>query len=180
MEDNRIIELYFARDEQAIAQTAQKYGKYCHQISYQILQSHPDAEECVNDTYLKTWQSIPPQRPNIFKAFLGCIARRLSLDRYRHIHAAKRNRDLEVAFEELADCIPMRDDQADALPQLLNEFLGSLPLLDRRIMVKRYWYAMSAQQIAQDEGLTPNAVTVRLYKTRNKLRDFLTGKGYAL
>lgn len=180
MEDHDIIALYFKRDEQAISQTAQKYGGYCMQISYNILQSRPDAEECVNDTYLKTWQIIPPERPNKFKAFLGCITRNLSLDRYRHLHAAKRNRDLEVAWDELSDCIPMKDEDAEELPRLLNEFLGQLSATDRKIMVKRYWYAMSPSAIAEDENMTTNAVTVRLYKTRQKLRDFLTERGYRL
>ncbi len=180
MEDKAIVELYFARDEQAIAQTSAKYGGYCLQISYNILRSRPDAEECVNDTYLRAWQTIPPERPSKLKAFLGCIVRRLSLDRYRYLHAARRNRDMEVSFEELEDCIPVRDEQAHELPSLLNEFLGSLSAADRRVMVKRYWYAMSVQEIAADEGMTVNAVTVRLYKTRNKLRAFLEERGYSV
>ncbi len=180
MEDKAIVDLYFARDEQAIAETSAKYGGYCLQISYNILRSRPDAEECVNDTYHKAWRSIPPERPGRLKAFLGCIVRRLSLDRYRYLHAARRNRDMETSFEELEACIPVRDEQASELPVLLNEFLGSLSAADRRVMVKRYWYAMSAQEVAADEGMTVNAVTVRLYKTRNKLRAFLEERGYSV
>ena len=180
MKDHEIIELYFARDEAAIAETNKKYGAYCMSIAQNILKSTPDAEECVNDTYLKAWNSIPPERPNALKVFLGCIVRRLSLDRYRSWHTAKRDKNLEVAFEELSESIPMRDEDAGELPRLLNEFLGSLDATERRIMVRRYWYAMTPAQISKVEGLTSGAVNMRLYKTRNKLRLFLNERGYSV
>ncbi len=180
MNDHEIIELYFARDEAAIKETDKKYGAYCMSIAENILKSTPDAEECVNDTYLKTWNAIPPERPRSLKVFLACIVRRLSINRYNSWHTAKRDRNLEVAFEELSESIPMRDEEAGELPRLLNDFLSGLDATERRILVRRYWYAMSPAQIARAEGLTANAVTVRLYKTRNKLRLFLNERGYSV
>ncbi len=177
MKDHEIVELFFARDEAAIIETDKKYGAYCHSIAQNILKSTPDAEECVSDTYLKAWNSIPPQRPNALKVFLGCIVRRLSLDRYRSWHTAKRDRNLEVAFEELSDCVPMRDEESPLLRELLNEFLKSLDPKDRITFMRRYWYAMTPAQIAKLDKVSVNAVTVRLYKTRNKLRDFLAERG---
>lgn len=178
MDDKDIIELFFARDEAAIKETDQKYGSYCHSIAQNILKSAPDAEECVSDTYLKAWNSIPPERPHALKAFLGCIVRRLSLDRYRSWHTAKRDRNLEVAFEELSDCVPLRDEETPILRELLNEFLASLEPKDRVTFMRRYWYAMPPAQIAKLDKVSVNAVTVRIYKTRNKLRDFLAERGY--
>ena len=110
MEDKRIIELYFARDEQAIRHTADKYGAYCTAVSMSILHSEPDAEECVNDTYLKTWNSIPPTRPSSLKLFLARITRNLSINRHRALHSDKRNKDLEVSLSELESCFPSPDD----------------------------------------------------------------------
>lgn len=178
MDDKDIIELFFARDEAAIKETDQKYGSYCHSIAQNILKSAPDAEECVSDTYLKAWNSIPPQKPNALKVFLGCIVRRLSLDRYRSWHTAKRDRNLEVAFEELSECVPMRDEETPILRELLNEFLRNLGTKDRVTFMRRYWYAMTPAQIAKMDKISVNAVTVRLYKTRNKLREFLAERGY--
>lgn len=180
MNDNDIIELYFARNEQAITETDKKYGFYCMSIAENILKSTPDAEECVSDTYLKAWNSIPPERPNILKAFLACIVRRLSINRYNSWHTAKRDRNLEIAFEELSESIPMKDESAGDLPCLLNEFLGGLDATERRILVRRYWYAMTPAQISHLEGISANAVTVRIYKTRNKLRLFLNERGYSV
>ena len=112
------------------------------------------------------------------KVFLGCIVRRLSLDRYRSWHTAKRDKNLEVAFEELSDCVPMRDEDTPILRELLNEFLAGLEPKDRVTFMRRYWYAMTPAQIAKLDKISVNAVTVRLYKTRNKLRDYLAERGY--
>ena len=180
MTDHEIIELYFARDEAAIAETDKKYGSYCMSIAQNILKSTPDAEECVNDTYVRTWNAIPPERPNALKVFLACIVRRLSINRYNSWHTAKRDKNMEVAFEELSESIPMRDEDAGDLPQLLNEFLEVLDPVERRILVRRYWYAMPPAKIAALEGISQNAVNVRIYKTRNKLRLFLKERGYTV
>ena len=121
--DAAIIELYFARDEEAIKKTDEKYGKLCMQTSMNILNSRPDAEECVSDTYLKTWNSIPPTRPASLCTFILRIIRNLSLNRLRDMKAARRNRDLTVSLEELEDCIPMPDEQSPALAALLEELV---------------------------------------------------------
>ena len=182
MEDNRIIELYFSRDEQAIRHTADKYGAYCTAVSMSILHSEPDAEECVNDTYLKTWNSIPPTRPHSLKLFLARIVRNLSINRHRALHSDKRNRDLEVSLSELESCLPVPDGEngGSELSELLNEFLGTQTPTDRKIFVQRYWYNLSAAEISEEHDISENAVWVKLHRTRERLREFLTERGYKL
>ena len=180
MNDQDIIDLYFARNEQAIAETQKSYGKVCMQVSMNILDSRPDAEECVSDTYLKTWNSIPPTKPGSLCAFVCRIARNLSLNRLRDLRREKRDQELTVSFEELEACIPAPEEAAGELTELLNEFLAGLKETDRRLFVRRYWYAMMPAELAKREGMTVNAVTVKLYKTRNKLRKFLEERGYKL
>ncbi len=178
MKDTDIIDLYFARNEQAITETAVAYGRYCMGISMGILDDRSDAEECVNDTYLKAWQTIPPTRPQSLKVYLGRIIRNLSLSRYRHRHRKKRDSYMEISLSELEDCIPLREEQADELRGLLERFLYGLDALDRRLFVGRYWYAYPVQSMAEANGMTPNAVTLRLSRTRERLRDFLEQEGY--
>lgn len=178
MTDSDIIRLFFDRDEQAIAETTAKYGKYCMTIAKDILDSEQDAEECVSDVYLKVWNSIPPDTPDSLKAYIAVLTRRLAINRYHESRAQRRNRMLEVAFEELEACIPAPEEAAGELPELLNEFLAGLKETDRRLFVRRYWYAMMPAELAKREGMTVNAVTVKLYKTRNKLRKFLEERGY--
>lgn len=180
LSDEQIISLYNDRDEQAIQATADKYGNFCMSLAYDILASRPDAEECVNDTYLRAWNSIPPAKPQSLQAFLAAITRRLSLDRYRETRAAKRNRELEVSFEELSDSISIPDDRADELPELLNGFLRSLDYPERRLFLRRYWFSVPVETLAKEEGTTKNAITVRIYKTRNKLRTYLKERGYTV
>ena len=156
--DSDIIRLFFARDERAIAETTAKYGKYCMTIARDILDSEQDAEECVSDVYLKAWNSIPPDEPASLKAYIAVLTRRLSINRYHESRAAKRNRDLEVAFEELEACIPAPEEAAGELPELLNEFLAGLKETDRRLFVRRYWYADSVADIAHRYGMSVSAV----------------------
>lgn len=178
MTDSDIIRLFFDRDEQAITETEAKYGKYCMTIARDILGNEQDAEECVSDVYLKAWNSIPPEKPSSLKAYVAVLTRRLCINRYHSQRAARRNRELEVAFEELEACIPAPEEAAGELPALLNEFLAGLKATDRRLFVRRYWYAVMPAELAEREGMTVNAVTVKLYKTRNKLRKFLEERGY--
>ena len=178
MDDLDIIELYFARKEEAISETERKYGGYCHQISMNILASKEDAEECVNDTWMKTWNSIPPQRPGVLRLFLGTITRNLSINRYKARQAQRRNRELELSLEELAECIPMREEDAGELPELLNGFLRSQPLEDRRLFVLRYWHAHSVKHLAETFHMTAGAVSNRLWRTREKLLNYLGERGY--
>lgn len=177
MDDNKIIELYFARDEQAIVQTAVRYGKLCLQVTMNIVGNRSDAEECVNDTYLKLWNSIPPHRPRSLSAFISRIARNIAIDRYRSLHSKVYNRDLEVALEELAEVTPA-DTSQDVLKELVSMFLKTLDDTDRRLFLGRYWYACSVKDLAKAWSMTPNAVSLRLYKTRDKFKTFLTERGY--
>lgn len=179
-DDSRIIDLYFARDEQAITETDRRYGGFCLRLSLSILEDKRDAEECVNDTYLKTWNSIPPNRPHSLRAYIGRIVRNLSLNRYKANRAKCRNRDLELSLEELRDCIPMRDEEASALPALMNQFLGGLSQEERALFCNRYWHGQAVKVIAKTLGLTPKAVTMRLSRTREKLKVFLNERGYRL
>ena len=178
MNDESIISLYLARDEQAIAETAAVYGAYCHRLSVGILHDEGEAEECVNDTYLKTWQAIPPARPNSLCAFLCRIVRNLSLNRLREMRAAKRSRNLTVSLEELEECVTVDLRHADRLADLLSDFLESQEELDRKLFMGRYWHAVPVKTLADEYGMTPNAVSLRLGRTRERLRAFLEEGGY--
>ncbi len=178
--DKRIIDLYFARNEQAIAETDRHYGGFCLRVSLSILDDRRDAEECVNDTYIKAWNAIPPTRPRSLRAFLAKIVRNLSLQRLEYNTAAKRNQDFELSLEELGECIPLRDEEADELPALLNSFLDTLPASEWQLFCGRYWHGHAVKELARAYGLTPKAVTMRLSRTREKLRTYLNERGYHL
>ena len=180
MQDNEIIRMYLDRNEQAIAESDRKYGALCHSVAMNILDSRPDAEECVNDTWLKAWNSIPPQHPTYLKAFLCRITRNLALDRFRTLHRRKRNADIEVSLSELEACIPMPEESADELPGLLNMFLDGLDSLERRLFMGKYWHGYSLRQLAKGYGLSENAVSLHLMRTRKKLKAFLEERGYRL
>ena len=179
--DIRIIELYFERSEAAISATEEKYGKYCRTVAYNVLFSHEDAEECVNDAYLRVWNSVPPERPVNFKAFLAKIVRNLSLDRYFKNKAKKRSQYAESAFDELSECLPdtrvssVSDDIA--LKDSINSFLASLPAETRMIFMQRYWYFLSVSEIAKKRGVSENKVKVTLSRTRKKFREHLLNEG---
>ena len=181
MEDQKIVELYFERNEDAIRETARKYDAYCTSIAMNILNSPPDAEECVSDTYLRTWNSIPPQRPSSLRLFLATIVRRLAIDRYRSWHSRKRNRELELSFEELETCIPAREDtNPSLLLSHINSFLAAQKQIDRVIFVQKYWYSLTPEQIGRDLGMTPGAVRTRLHRIRESLRVYLEKRGYSI
>ncbi len=180
LQDAAIIELYFARNERAIAETDAKYGKLCMQVSMNIVNSHPDAEECVSDGYLKTWNSIPPTRPASLCAFVCRIVRNLSLNRLREMKAAKRSRDLTLSLEELEGCISVDESLSDQLPALISAFLEGLEPLDRQIFMGRYWHAMPVKKLARRYGMTPNAVSIRLHRIREGLRIHLEEGGYTV
>ena len=178
--DGEIIALYFARDEQAIRLTDECYGSFCHRLAMSILSSRQDAEECVSDTYLKTWHSIPPTRPRSLQAFLGRIVKNLSINRYHENKAQKRNRDFDLSLSELEECIAAPDSRAEELPALFDEFLGELEPLERKLFCGRYWHSYSMDTLARAYGLTVNAVTLRIARTRSKLRAFLEERGYTV
>lgn len=184
MNDGQIVQLYWDRDERAIPETAAVYGDYCYTIAYNILSSPQDSEECVNDTWLRTWNAIPPQRPNSLRAFLGKITRNLALHVFRRNHSVKRGGGgLDLVYEELAECVsgPERVEQAvDAreLTAALNDFLAALPAKKRKMFVRRYWYADSVAEIAARMDLTEGSVSVTLHRLRAALREFLAERGF--
>ena len=185
MTDARIIELYFERQERAITETDRKYGPYCRTIAYNVLHSHEDAEESVNDTYLRAWNSMPPERPNILSAFLGKICRRLSIDRWRRANAEKRGGgEMPLALEELSYCVPAGGgNPADELElkelqRLYERFLAALPTTERRVFLCRYWYMDSVADISHRFGFTEAKVTSMLHRTREKFRAILEKEGY--
>ncbi|MBO4818873.1 MAG: RNA polymerase sigma factor, partial [Firmicutes bacterium] len=165
MEDTKIIELFFSRDESALLQTSAKYGAYCSSIAFNVLGNSEDASECMNDTLLRAWNSIPPQKPESLKAYLGRIARNLAIDRYDKLNAEKRGGgQYELALEELAECIADTNDQADSseLSQIINDFLKKLDADKRIIFVKRYFYLDPVKQIAKDLSMSESNVKTTL------------------
>ena len=178
--DAEIVSLYWERDERAITETAHRYGSYIHAISVQILESEPDAEECVNDTYLKAWNTIPPQKPFSLKDYLGRLVRHLSIDRYRALRRAKRNVNMTVALDELSLISPDSQAQDPALTEALDSFLGSLNPTDRALFLGRYWYFYEVSDLARAYGMTTNTVYVKLHRMRERLREHLLERGFKL
>ena len=182
MEDNKIVDLYFERSEEAIVQTQEKYGKYCYSIAYSILNSEPDSEECVNDTYNSAWNSIPPHRPSRLSTFLGKITRNVALNRYYHNRALKRSTNIEVAIDELGDVL-IKDNEFDSvadetvLKDTINRFLSSLSKENRIIFVRRYWYLDSIRDISDLCGISESNVKAKLLRTRSKFKLFLESEG---
>ena len=178
--DAEIVSLYWERDERAITETAHRYGNYIHSISLQILESEPDAEECVNDTYLKAWHTIPPQKPFSLKDYLGRLVRHLSIDRYRALRRAKRNVNLTCALDELTLISPDTSPDNPALTEALNDFLRRLSEADRKLFMGRYWYFYEVSDLARAYGMSVNNVYVKLHRIRERLRDHLTERGFKL
>lgn len=186
MNDEEIIELYFARDEQAIAGTQEKYGKYCYSIALNILFDREDSEECVNDTWMRAWNAIPPQRPGKMQIFLGTITRNLALDRYKSKRTQKRGGgNMEVALDELGDCIPSSDTIEDLvaaaeLEQILHRFLRSLPERECNVFLRRYWYVEEYREIADRYQMRLNTVKTLLFRVRGKLKTYLEQEGIVI
>ena len=182
MKDNEIINLYWNRDEAAIAATADTYGNYCYTIAYNILCNNEDAEECVNDTWLATWNSVPPQIPEKLRTFVCKIARNLATKKYHSNSAEKRNSQYDLALDELAECIPDINTVEDAysakeLAMIINHFLDTLSYEDKFIFMRRYWYADSLTDIVQMTNMSYSSISVRLHRSKNKLKNLLTKEG---
>ncbi len=183
MEDEKIIDLYWNRSENAISETAGKYGGYCYSIAYRILTNQEDAQECVNDTYMAAWNAMPPKRPAILATFLGKITRHLSIDRWRSQNRVKRGGgEMVLALEELEECIDSGESAEKALERkelamVFNRFLDSLPETERRVFLCRYWYLDPVKDIAAAFGFSGSKVTSMLYRTRGKLRTVLEKEG---
>ena len=178
--DEYILDLYFQRDERAVTETQRDYGRFCLDLALRILgrDNLPDAEECVNDAYLKLWKSIPPRRPKPLKAYLAAVLRHIAIDRYRQNRRRAENREREEAILELSPAIWVPDSAEGELKYLLSDFLRKLSEEDRRLFMERYWYGHAVHDLAKYYNLTPNAVTKRLGRTREKLRDYLNERGY--
>lgn len=186
VEDDQIIELFWKRSEHAIQKTEEKYGSYCYAIAQQILDNHQDSEECVNDTWLRAWNGIPPQHPRIFRQFLAKITRNLAFDRYRARKTAKRGKGvMEEVLEELEECTNGSSDVEDEilrkeLEENIRCFVQTLSNRDSDIFIRRYFYVESIDQIARQFSLKESNVLMILSRTRKKLRDYLEKEGYRI
>lgn len=185
MEDSAIIDLYWSRDQRAIEETAGKYGSFLHTLVWNILRSRGDTEECVNDTYLRAWNAIPPARPAAFRAWLGRIARNLSLDRWKAERTRRRGGGAEILLGELEDCVPAPrsveqhlEDQEIA--SLISAFLRRLPAESRVVFLRRYWYGQELKDIAAERGCGVGKVKSSLFRTRKALRAYLEEEGIEL
>lgn len=186
MQDQDIIELYWARDERAIDETSSKYGNYCFSIADSILKDHGACEECISDTWLRTWNTLPPKRPAILSSYLGTITRNFAISRYRASTAFKRRGNrLSIAYEELEECISNQETPEDmvSLQELgreLSRFLRSLPQKDRCIFVRRYWYMDSIQDISRRYEMPQGTIKAKLHRIRQSLKEDLQKAGYSV
>ena len=186
MLDEQIIDMYWARSEDAITETENKYGSLCYSVAYKILENLEDSKECVNDTYLKAWNSMPVQRPDRLSAFLAKITRNLALTRYEYYTAAKRGgTQTELVLDELADCISGGDTTDSVVDEMyiadiLNSFLKSIGEKSRNIFVSRYFHMFSVKEISERYGLKESYVKVSLHRSREILRDILKREGVCL
>ena len=184
MTDQEIIDLYWEREEQAIRETDKAYGHKLYSLSWRILRSEEDAEENVSDTYMKAWNTIPPQRPVYFFAYLAKICRNFALGRLDWMNAAKRKAIIVSITEEMVNCIPdpsnRLDSQEEDLGDALNRFLAMLSKESRVIFLRRYWFADSIEEIAIRYHISQSKVKTRLYRTRNQLRVFLEKEGISI
>lgn len=186
MQDNEIVKLYFERNDKAIAVTEKQYSDYCRSIARRILGDREDVEECLNDTYLRAWNSIPPNKPQNLAVYLGRIIRNLSLDRYRQRTAEKRGgTETEEILDELSEITNGKDETFDGvqrkeLIRAINAFLSSLRDTERRMFILRYWYAYSVSDIADKSGKSESSVSVSLLRTRKKMKEYLTERGYEI
>ncbi len=184
MEDFKIVDLYWARSESALKESDAKYGRMLGSISYSLLASREDAEECVNDTYLEAWQRMPEDRPAYLGAYLSRIVRCISIDRFRSAHRQKHG-EITALTEELCDCIPSGQTPAEEcesrrIAQAISKFLGELEEEKRRMFVRRYYYSDSINDIARGLGVSVPKVKTTLHRLRSELREFLEEEGICI
>ena len=182
MDDEKIIKLFFDRDENAISAVSAKYGRLCRHIASGILASSEDCQECVSDTFMALWRSIPPQHPVNLAAFIGKTARNLALKRYEYISAEKRNPNAVCSFEELSDSVsgsdtPENAAEAQIISDSVSKFLRKQSKTKRGIFICRYWYFDSIETICRKTGFSQSKVTSTLYNMRKKLREHLESEG---
>ena len=185
MDDKQIIDLYFARSEQAVRETEQKYGAFCHRIAMNILGIHEDAEECVNDTYHSVWNQIPPTNPYSFRTFLGRITRNLSISRFRAMRAKKRYQGVELMLSELEECIPASHSveqtiEAKELSTFISDWLYTQSEKDAMLFVRRYWYGDSVQELAKKSDTTAAKIAQTMLRLRKSLKAYLEQKRVTL
>ncbi len=185
MDDEMIINLYWERSEAAITETANKYGRYCRAIAFNILSNNADAEECENDTYMAAWNSMPPTRPNKLLAFLGRLTRNIALDRYDYNKAKKRNGEFDTLLSELGDIIFSQIDveeeyEAKEVSKFISEFLHGSNVENRVIFLRRYWFSDSINDISVQFGMSESKVKSILYRMRKKLKKYLEKEGVIL
>lgn len=185
LEDSKIIELFFARAEQAIAELSAKYGTVCGRIARNILKNTLDAEECVNDTYLAAWNTIPPEKPNPLRTYIFRIVRNISIAKYHANTSVKRNSYYDVALEELESCLIAsgtveQESEVNELSRLIDSFLDTLDKESRIMFVRRYWYSDSISAIAEMFQISSNNVSVRLSRIRQKLKKYLKKEGFEI
>lgn len=187
MEDREIVRMFLDRREEAIRESQQKYARYLHTIAFSVLGDEMDAAECENDAYLGAWNSIPPNEPEDLKTYLGKLVRRIAIDVWRKKHAEKRGgNDYALSLDELEECVGTSRDpvleevEANALTELLDRFLRSLPDTERRVFLRRYWYAEPQHDIAERFGFKETRIRTMLFRTRVKLKAFLEKEGVYL
>ena len=183
MDDEKIIEMFFARNELALNETERKYGRYCYAVSYRILNSNEDSEECVNDTWLAAWNAIPPKKPDSLRGFLARICRNISLDRLDFLKADKRNQNVTEAFEELEAFLSGGEENIPEemfMREAVNRFLASLDRKTRIIFMRRYWYFCSVTEIAESMGISENSVRVTLHRTKLRMKSFFEKEGITI
>ncbi len=185
VEDSKIIKLYKERSEEAIWNTKAKYGQYCRYILKNFLSSEQEIEEVENDVYLKLWLTIPSTEVQSLKGYIGLVARSLAIKYCEKKQAVKRGGNMYIVLDELAECIPDNTGGGDivegvALRDALGRFLRSAPEKTRKIFIRRYWYAASVEDIAEEYGMSKNSVLVLLHRTRKKLKKFLEKEGYSV
>jgi RNA polymerase sigma-70 factor (ECF subfamily) len=186
MDDKEIIALYNDRNEKAIEETSTKYGKFCYTIAYNILSDKEDSEECLNDTWLGAWNTIPPTQPKSLKYYLAGIVRNLSLKLFRNKHREKRNEDnvsyvLDEIEEITRDTVTIEDEVgAHELEKRINEFLKTLTEKERCVFLRRYYFMDPIKDISKKSGMSENGVRVSLSRTRTKMKEYLTKEGYGI
>lgn len=185
LEDSRIIELFCERSEQAILELSRKYGSICGRVAGNILNNRLDTEECLNDAYLGVWNSIPPQKPNPLLSYVCRVVRNLAIKRYHANTAAKRNSAYDIALDELENCFPapvtVEDEfNAKELARMIDRFLETLDKRNRMMFVRRYWYSDSIADIAELFHTSSHNVSVRLCRTREKLKKYLIKEGVSI
>lgn len=185
LEESQIIKLFNERSEKAITELSEKYGSLCNKVAQNILFNKSDSEECVNDAFLGVWNSIPPQNPSSLKAYVFKIVRNQAIKKYHSITAIKRNSQYDVALDELHDCLSCHnnvENETDSLEltRLINSFLETLSKNDRIMFVKRYWFAMSITEIADEFNVKNHYVSVKLSRIRERLKNYLKKEGFDL